>query len=298
MQQLPTLLVIGSLSDDSLLTGLTEEISLIYAKDADAVIDITSDGESIDCILLDAASLGDEAHETCLWLKTDKELKMLPIVVIEAESSQMTRWLKAGANDVLNASLPLEIFFNRIKLLIELKHKTGLLSGLAALDELTALASRQRLNEYLDIEWRRSLREYYPLSLIKIDIDGFTAFNDHYGVGVGDDVLKRLARSLEPLCKRAADMISRYGADEFVILLPAVELENALVVAEKALESVRQLNIEHSHSTVSDRITVSIGVASMEPNRDSRCQDLLDEAGEILYRAQQAGGDQVQGIAV
>ena len=129
----------------------------------------------------------------------------------------------------------------RIKTQLELKYKTGVLQDVASLDGLTALANKPRLDEYLGIEWRRSLREFYPLSLIKIDIDFFTAFNDHHGLGNGDDVLKRVARALMVNCSRAGDMLSRYSNDEFFVLLPAIELDSALTVAERMVEAVADL---------------------------------------------------------
>ncbi len=296
----PTLLVIGSngVLDTPLCQHLQSTVTLVHAANADQVIDVTTDDENIDLLLFDVGSLGDSADETCLWLKTDNETRHLPIVVMVSDASDAAKWLNIGAVDVISPASPIEVVERRLNTLLELAHKTGLLSDIASLDPLTALSSKQRLDEYLDIEWRRSLREFYPLSLISIDIDLFTAYNDQNGLGSGDDVLKRIARALEGISSRAGDMVSRYQNDQFVVLLPTIELENALVVAERMVEAVAALEIPHSASTVSDVITVSAGVATIEPSRDKRYEDLFDEAQEMLYRSQQDGGNQAQGVSL
>lgn len=299
MSQKPSLLVIGdSFNRESpLLVHLQQQLDIVFAVDGGQVIDVTSDSEPLDLILLDIVGLGDKAYETCMWLKTDEEVKEVPIIAIGEEETDVSRWLNAGAADYLRLSSPVSLVAARIKSLLELKHKTDLLKDIASLDSLTSLVNQERLDDYLDIEWRRSLREFYSLSLIKIDIDGFTAYNDHYGIGMGDDVLKRVARLLGSHCNRAADMLSRYGADEFMLLLPATELDNALFLAENMVRGVSNLAIEHQFAE-HETITVSAGVATIEPSRDKRHQDLVAEVEDILYRAQQMGGNQAQGISV
>jgi diguanylate cyclase (GGDEF)-like protein len=296
----PTLLVVGDELNRAspLLVHLQQELTILYAADADHVIDITSDSEPLDLVLLDIASLGDKAHQTCLWLKTDDDIKDVPIIVLGEREEEVSRWLSAGASDYLCLTTPVGLAAARIKTQLDLKYKTDLLVDLVSLDALTALPDKQRMEEYLSIEWRRSLREFYPLSVIKIDIDFFTAYNDHYGIGCGDDVLKRIARTLKANSSRAGDMVCRYGADSFVVLLPAIELASALTVAERMVQAVSQLAIAHEVSEVGATISVSAGVATIEPSRDKRYQDLLDEAEEMLYRAQHSGGGQAQGIAL
>jgi diguanylate cyclase (GGDEF)-like protein len=299
MSDKPSLLVVGQdSSQESVLTGLLlQQLNIVHADNADQVIDITSDNENPDLVLLDAIALGDKAYETCMWLKTDDEVKNIPIMVLGEPEGNIQSWLAAGAVDYISpATLP-ELALARIKSQLELKYKTGLLAKIASLDELTALVNQHRLDEYLDIEWRRSLREFYPISLIKIDIDFFAAFNDNYGIGSGDEVLKRIARALSENINRAADMISRYSADEFVVLLPSLELENALALAERMVDSVLALDIAHDSSTY-NKVTVSAGVATIEPSRDKRGQDLFDEVEEMLFQAQQSGGNQAMGIVL
>lgn len=300
MSDKATLLVVGAdaVLSSPLLAHIGQALTLVHASNADQVIDVTSDNESIDLVLLDVDSLGDSSYQTCMWLKTDNETKHIPILILGSEGVDVSQWIKTGAVDVFYPTTAIDLVDVRIKTLLDLNHKTHLLTEIASLDPLTSLASKQRFDEYLDIEWRRSLREFYPLSLIKIDIDQFTAFNDRYGLGSGDEALKRIARLLEKISNRAADMISRYSSDEFVILLPTIELENSLLMAERMVEAIEELAIAHDGSTVADVVTASVGVATIEPSRDKRYLDLFDEAQEMMYRAQQEGGNQVHGVSI
>lgn len=298
MADLPITLVVGA-SNPSIdpLLSLSQEMTLLFAQSADEVIELTSDNEAIDLCVVSAVDTG-QAKDLCAWLKTDSEMKSLPMVVLGSGNMEPPQyWLRAGAIDFLDYDTDPQLLAVRLKSYAELKHKNDLLSQIASLDSLTSLPDRRRLDEYLDIEWRRSLREYYPLSLIKLDLDLFGAFNQEYGLGRGDEVLRRVARALEASFNRAADMLSRYDGDEFVALLPSLELDSALILAEKMVDVVSGLGFENSAAD-GGILTASAGVATIEPSRDKRFQDLLDETAEMLSRAQQAGGDQAQGIAI
>ena len=132
--------------------------------------------------------------------------------------------------------------------------------------------------------------------MILIDIDDFAAFNDQYGAGSGDQVLKRVAQVIENNCLRAADLVARFDGDEFVALLPGIELENALKVAVNICRAVAALGIEHSGSGEGGILTVSVGVATVEPTQDQSQALLMEEVAEMLNSAQQMGGNQAQGI--
>ena len=284
--------------EDPLFQYLQGTMELLHALDADQVIEVTTD-EPVQLIIIDSDSLGGSAFEICMWLKTDNETRKLPIIVLTSQFSieSVGRWLNVGVADVIAQGCPLELLAVKINTLLDLSYKTHLLTSVVSLDSLTSVADKNRLDEYLAIEWRRSLREYYPISLIKIDIDHFTAFNDELGIGLGDEALKRIAKVLQHHSQRAADMVSRYRNDEFVVLLPTIELENALVVAEHMVAAVAELEINHPTSG-EGFLTISAGVATIEPSRDKRVEDLFDEAEEMLINAQQQGGNQTQGVAL
>jgi len=171
----------------------------------------------------------------------------------------------------------------------ELAHSNRELQRLSSMDGLTGLANRRQFDETLEQEWQRAMRTNMPLSLIFVDIDFFKRYNDHYGHQAGDDCLKKVAGALEKTIHRPADLVSRYGGEEFVMILPDTTDEGALAVAEKVLASVANLRIPHANSAAADHVTLSIGVATAAPLEDSQPEDLIETADKMLYRAKERG---------
>ena len=99
--------------------------------------------------------------------------------------------------------------------------------------------------------------------MIMIDVDAFTTFNEHYGIGVGDNCLKRIAGVIENNCLRAGDVVSRFMADQFVAILPGTEFENAMRVAENICRAVASLNLINEYSDCADTVTVSVGIGAV-----------------------------------
>ncbi|MFB2981656.1 PAS domain-containing protein [Microseira sp. BLCC-F43] len=161
----------------------------------------------------------------------------------------------------------------------------------ASLDGLTQLANRRRFDEYLNIEWLRHKREQLPLSLILFDADYFKLYNDTYGHLAGDDCLRQMAVAIASVGRRPADLVAHYGGEEFAVVLPNTDAKGAMHVASTIRQAVRQLAIPHSRSSVSDRVTVSLGVASVVPTKTLSSQDLLNAADRALYTAKQQGRD-------
>jgi len=173
----------------------------------------------------------------------------------------------------------------------ELQQANLELSRLANLDGLTQIANRRRFDEYLAIEWQRHLREKNPLALILIDIDYFKPYNDHYGHQQGDDCLIKVARAIELIPKLSTDLVARYGGEEFVIILPNVKTENALVVAESLRKIISDIAIPHAKSSVSNHVTLSLGIASIIPTLDKNFDSLISQADQSLYSAKHQGRD-------
>jgi two-component system chemotaxis family response regulator WspR len=176
----------------------------------------------------------------------------------------------------------------------ELTRSNDELQRLSTLDGLTGVANRRRFDEILEREWQRAARSGAPLSLIFADIDFFKRYNDHYGHQAGDDCLKQVAGALQQTVHRPADLVSRYGGEEFVIVLPETAPEGALAVAEKVLGNVANLRIPHATSGVSDCLTLSIGVATLTPAGDETAEELIGAADQALYCAKEHGRNRIQ----
>ncbi|MBF0506816.1 MAG: diguanylate cyclase [Nitrospirae bacterium] len=162
-------------------------------------------------------------------------------------------------------------------------------------DGLTGIANRRRFEEFLNQEWDRSIRSGMPLSLIIADIDFFKLYNDNYGHVMGDACLRRVALGLSGELRRPADMVARYGGDEFICMLANTDAGGALSVAGRLHEKVISLKIPHGYSPVEKHVTVSIGVATMVPSHDKTSSELIRRAEEMLYAAKQRGSNRKSG---
>jgi diguanylate cyclase (GGDEF)-like protein len=128
-----------------------------------------------------------------------------------------------------------------------------------------------------------------PLSLIICDIDHFKAYNDRYGHLMGDNCLRKVASILSEHARRGGDMAARYGGEEFAIILPNTSKENATLLAHQVHQAIQDLGIAHQASPTDNVISVSFGVATIIPHRDSLSTVLIAMADKALYQAKQSG---------
>lgn len=167
------------------------------------------------------------------------------------------------------------------------------LQRLSVIDGLTGIGNRRLFDETLGNEWKRVIRDKFPISLILLDIDFFKLYNDSYGHQAGDTCLKQVATALDLCVQRPADLVARYGGEEFAVILPETTLEGASSLAESIRSSIESLKIEHNKSTVSPYVTVSIGVSTLVPERVASYEQLILNADKALYRAKEKGRNQI-----
>jgi diguanylate cyclase (GGDEF)-like protein len=161
------------------------------------------------------------------------------------------------------------------------------LIGLASIDDLTGVMNRR----VFDVEFKRDFantdRFGNELSLIMMDIDNYKAINDTYGHFVGDLVLKKFTKEVSSLLRKG-DLFSRWGGDEFSVLLPQTSVENALRVAEKIRLAVKNMDIKTDNDSVS--FTVSFGVSGYLSG-DTDITEMVERADNALYEAKETGRD-------
>ncbi|MFB2838589.1 diguanylate cyclase domain-containing protein [Floridanema evergladense] len=175
------------------------------------------------------------------------------------------------------------------------------LHRLATLDSLTQLANRYWFNMYLSQEWQHLLIEETQgfrfkgnpncLSLIMCDVDYFKPYNDSYGHLAGDFCLQEVAKAIRETVNRPADLVARYGGEEFAVILPNTSAETAFDIAERIRTKVKCLQIAHSNSPIAQYVTLSLGVSSIVPHRESSPEELIATADRALYRAKEQGRD-------
>jgi len=160
---------------------------------------------------------------------------------------------------------------------------------LATHDALTNLYNRRHFIEIADKEIARAMRHLRPLSLCIIDVDLFKPVNDRYGHISGDDVLRQIADLLRRHA-RGDDLAARIGGEEFALLLPECDVADAMLFANRLRETVAAAHFAPGGEP--QRITVSVGVASLAPDRDTR-PALMAAADAALYRAKSEGRNRV-----
>ncbi|MBW4026146.1 MAG: diguanylate cyclase [Acidobacteria bacterium] len=167
------------------------------------------------------------------------------------------------------------------------------LEALATVDGLTGIANRRRLDEVLTIEWRRSIRTRLPLSLILLDVDHFKAYNDLYGHIRGDSCLKQIAEAALDVVRRPADLVARFGGEEFAIVLPATNGQGAFELAEQLRAAVEKRALRHEGNDTGI-VTVSAGCATVTPQRGSSVIQIIEAADSALYAAKRSGRNRVE----
>ncbi|MGQ0629561.1 MAG: diguanylate cyclase domain-containing protein [Sporichthyaceae bacterium] len=169
-----------------------------------------------------------------------------------------------------------------------------LLRTLALRDSGTGLYTRRYFDELLEREWRRSARTALPLTLMSIDIDRFTAYNDDCGALAGELALKAVSAALQECFGRGGDIVARTAGATFAVLLPETDPTGAALLAERARAAVTSLNLEH-RSAPDGLLTVSIGAVCAAPTAEHPgVDDLMLRAADALRSAKQAGRDRAE----
>lgn len=231
----------------------------------------------------------------------------LAIIVDIVPPFWMTVWFKGLAGLILFLALFFGIRWKFIqmqeqkkKLELIVSERTSLLAEtneelqrIARQDGLTGIANHRTFQEVLEKEWKRAHRERTPLTLIMIDIDFFKVYNDTNGHIAGDRCLSRVAASVEKGVRRPGDLAARYGGDEFSVLLPQTDQNGAKHVAQRIKSMVSLSPIPFHHPAGFERITISLGVATLVPDKTHSATDLVQAADRALYEAKRCGRNRI-----
>ena len=163
------------------------------------------------------------------------------------------------------------------------------LSQHSTIDSLTETYNRREFDLLFEKMWRISCRKKLPLSIVMVDIDYFKQYNDHYGHLSGDECLIKVARLLKNNAQRTSDIVSRFGGEEFVILLFDIEADIAEEVVQRMEADLETANITHINRDLPHRITASFGIFSLFPHPDMSPNQALEFADQAMYRAKKQG---------
>lgn len=167
------------------------------------------------------------------------------------------------------------------------------LDEVSKIDFLTNLYNRRFFNELLIREWKICMRDKCSLSVLMLDIDKFKDYNDTYGHIQGDECLKLISKCLRKIINSPRDIVIRYGGEEFIVLMPEADLEEAKYTAENIRLEVEKLQILHEGFQSYGVVTVSIGIAATIPSERISPENLVYRADEALYRAKENGRNRI-----
>ncbi|PSR16574.1 diguanylate cyclase response regulator [filamentous cyanobacterium CCP3] len=279
-----------------------EQYQVIEAADGEQALDLY-ERHHPDLVLLDALMPVMDGFEVCQRLETLTNHTHAPILMITGlgDEQSVDHAFEIGVIDYITKPIHWAVLRQRVRRLImqtrleqQLREANRQLQQMTMIDSLTQVANRRRFDEYLLQEWGRGARDRTSLSLIICDIDCFKPYNDHYGHQAGDYCLQRIAATLSQCVNRPADLVSRYGGEEFAVVLPATTQAGAAAVASGMVRTVYDLALPHKGSDIADVVTISCGVASLVPTPDYLPFDLVFTADQALYEAKASGRNQAQ----
>lgn len=293
----PSLLIVDD--DPTVIQILVEYLEtnfqLSIAKSRARALELLQ-SKPFDLVLLDVNLPDGNGIDICKEIKGSRDYSDSLVIIFMTghySTELEAKGLSVGANDYIYKPVNQEVLLARINLQLNQIRKTKLLAHLAKVDGLTEIGNRRAFDEQLTQEWFRSKREGKYMTLLLIDIDYFKQYNDTYGHPAGDKCLQRIAQCLTTSYRRHSDFCFRFGGEEFAVILYDTDIRSANSLVQNMMNNLNQLNIPHSHSEVSDRVTVSAGICDSRKDFKNP-KELLDHCDSLLYEAKHQGRNQVQ----
>ncbi len=249
--------------------------------------------EPPELLLLDAALADSEA--VLDWSLREPALADRPVLIL-ADVGHLDGALALvarGARDLLERPLDPRLLKIRLGNALALGQHQRLLRRIVAIDPVTGLGNRLRFDEYMDLEWRRNLRNHTDLALVLLGLDHFRTYEGRYGKGATEEALLRVGQALEGCILRAGDLVARLEDGTFAVVLPETDTIGAVAVAERMRAEVAALGIPHEDSRTEPTLTVSVGVFARTPDQPEGMADFQAEAERRLTQAKARGRNQV-----
>lgn len=226
-------------------------------------------------------------------LRTDPRTSGLPLLLIAATEAEAVTGMNLGANDYVLYPFEPTISRSRLRNYLNLGHCIEALRRFSLVDAVTGIANRRRFDEFLTLEWRRSMRNRLPISIVLMDLDHFHAYGEQYGTPVADETLKRIATAFHEAMQRPGDLIASYSRGGFACVLPETDTLGAVSVAERMRAELAMLDIPHEASDTASILTMSVGAVTRVPSPGQEPEELVAIAERILIDAKKAGRNRV-----
>ncbi|MFH2137823.1 MAG: diguanylate cyclase [Candidatus Omnitrophota bacterium] len=278
---------------EELLKTLTpNEFEVLWADNGYKGLELIEQ-EMPDMVILDLVLPDVDGFEICKRIRQDERFASLPILFHTSSGNLDNKLLglALGASDFLiKGSDPRELKV-RIKNLLQSKKVFDDVVKLSVVDSLTHVYNRRYFQHRLADEFERGKRYHREFCCVIVDIDNFKQVNDTYGHPTGDLVIKRVATFLRRNI-RAADVLCRYGGDEFGLLLPETNTQGAIITAERLRILMAKKDL--GKPECSAVLTLSLGISSIVDGGAMDLDELVTQADVALYKAKQAGRNRVK----
>jgi diguanylate cyclase (GGDEF)-like protein len=263
--------------------------NLLVSKNGTQAIDLARE-HNPDLILLDILMPDMTGFEVIAKLKESSDTNKIPVIFITGLTSieDEEKGFFLGAVDYITKPFHKSIVKARVNTHLKIVDQMRIIEQMGLIDPLTKLFNRRGLEDQLNIEWGRALREKLSISILLMDIDFFKKYNDTYGHQKGDTALKAFAEIVAKTLKRPTDLAARWGGEEFVVLLQATTIDGATEVAENIRKNVEAAIIP-AEDGIETKITVSIGINTIIPNESSSIKEFIEKADKALYKAKELG---------
>jgi len=282
-----------------LAKALIEAYEVKIATNGPAALKIIEQDKKPDLILLDIMMPDMDGYEVCRRIKQNPSSWDIPVVFITAKEGHQDqkKGFDLGAEDFIHKPFQLSLVLTRIDMLLRLTRISRRLEQVALVDPLTEIPNQSALEKAVEQELQSAKQDQKSISLLMIDIDHFKAFNDHYGHGVGNMCLRKIAYTLENSINHEKDLVGRYSGAKYMVVLSHCDQDRAIDMAEIIRQNIEQLNMPYEHSSVSNHVTVSIGVISVSHEIVITRSEMFNKAEQMLHDAKQAGRNRVAGYA-
>ena len=276
------------------LTHILSPLYSIYAAKSGQKAIEAAEKYHPDVILLDIVMPEMDGYAVIATLKNSDKTREIPVVFITGLSNadDEERGLNMGAVDYISKPFSPAIVKLRVNNQIKMLNQLRIIEQISMLDQLTSIPNRRGFDSRMDMEWIRAIRGNTQISVLVMDIDKFKVYNDTYGHQQGDVVLQTVAATIVQSLSRPGDFAARWGGEEFVVLLPNTDESGAMHIAEMIRQNISDVVIPCVDGT-DTKVTVSIGVRTQAPGRDSSRDSFIAQADKALYYAKESGRNRV-----
>lgn len=285
-------------SVERLVNTLTPEHQVHVIADPTSVAMEVAD-KGYELAMISTALSSFDPLRVCSQLRTLEQTRTMPIILMadEIDRPKVVRGLDMGVNDFIMRPIEKHELMARVRTqvrrqryAVELRESVNSTMAMAVVDELTGLYNRRYFDRHVSIMLEKAFMQERKLGVMMLDIDHFKKINDSYGHDAGDTILREFASRIQRNV-RGVDLACRYGGEEFVVLMPDCDDQQAHAIAERIREAVALKPFEIAPD-LQVTVTVSVGVALNDAASDTP-ETLLKKADIALYKAKESGRNRV-----